>query len=132
MRILIADDSIEIARRLKRLLLELPSVSSVVVAPTIDAAITGLLSMKPDLLILDHHFPDGKGHDILRKAGVLTDSVRILVFSAYADALETEAYKNYDVDALLDKTRDLDALLEMVASMHETTKNRTAMESSPT
>ncbi len=131
MRIMIADDSMEIARRLQRLLLELPFVSSVVVSPTIDAAITGLMSMQPDLLILDHHFPDGKGLDILRNAGILSDTVHILVFSAYADSLEIEPYKSFPVDALLDKSRDLDTLLDMVGSMYETKMSRIADEARP-
>ena len=87
--------------------------------------------MQPDLLILDHHFPDGKGLDILRNAGILSDTVHILVFSAYADSLEIEPYKSFPVDALLDKSRDLDTLLDMVGSMYETKMSRIADEARP-
>jgi response regulator of citrate/malate metabolism len=118
MRILIADDSVEINRRLRRLLLDLPCVSSVVIACTHDAAITGLIEMQPDLLILDHHFPEGKGIEILQRLGSLRENMRVIVFSAYADTLEVNVYRDSGVHAVLDKSRDLDTLLDIVTQLH--------------
>ena len=119
MRILIADDSMEIALRLQRLLLDLPFVTSAVVKHTTDAAVAELQTNPPDLLILDHHFPEGKGLDVLRQMISYENGYRVVVFSAYADSLEIERYNDFNIDALLDKSRDLDNLLDMVSRMHE-------------
>jgi CheY-like chemotaxis protein len=121
MRILIADDSKDIALRLQRLLLDLPFVTSAVVKHTTDAVVAELHSNPPDLLILDHHFPEGKGLDVLRKMAGFANGYRVVVFSAYADSLETELYRGFHIDALLDKSRDLDNLLDMVGKMHAAT-----------
>lgn len=118
MRILIADDSTEITMRLRRLLLDMPFVSSVDVASTIETAVVSLRSLELDLLILDHHFPEGRGIEVLDAFIHNACQTRVILFTAYVSTLGMAAYAQHHVDAILDKSRDLETLLELVSCMY--------------
>ncbi len=118
MRILLADDSTDITKRLQRLLLDMPYVSSVNIASTIESAIASVRSLHPDLLILDHHFPEGRGIEVLDVVKQDDFQTRVILFSAYASTFGAAAYAQRHVDAILDKSRDLETLLELVSCMY--------------
>jgi len=122
MRILIADDSSTIGKRLQRLLQQLPFVRSVVYSPSIATAITGAEFMQPDVLILDHHFPEGRGLDVLESLRDIIPATEVIVFSAFAGSIDHEAYHRLGVKAVLDKTGDISLLMDLLAEMHDASR----------
>ncbi len=118
MRILIADDSSAIGKRLQRLLQQLPFVRSVVYSPSIATAITGAEFMQPDVFILDHHFPEGRGLDVLESLRDTIPDTEVIVFSAFATSIDHDAYRRLGVKAVLDKTGDVGLLMELLTEMH--------------
>lgn len=123
MRILIADDSNTIGKRLQRLLQQLPFVRSVVYSPSIATAITGAEFMQPDVLILDHHFPEGRGLDVLESLRDTIPGTEVIVFSAFATSIDHEAYRRLGVKAVLDKTGDVGLLMDLLTEMHDASLN---------
>jgi two-component system, CitB family, response regulator len=124
MRILIADDSKTIAHRLQRLLSELPQVSVAVVASTIVSSIAALQTMHPDLLILDLHFPEGSGLEILKEVTSGENETKVILFSAFAGMIDHTEYRHAQVVAILDKSIDLETLIEQIASLYRDKQRR--------
>jgi two-component system, CitB family, response regulator len=124
MRILIADDSMEIAQRLQRLLSALPEVSVAAVATTIEASIAALQTMRPDLLILDLHFPEGSGLEVLKEVTSGAEETKVILFSAFASMLDHKEYDHAQVIAILDKSIDLETLIDQIARMHHDKQRR--------
>ncbi|MCZ7555439.1 MAG: response regulator [Bacteroidia bacterium] len=124
MRILIADDSKEIASRLQRLLSDLPEVAVAVVATTIESSIAALQTMRPDLLILDLHFPEGSGLEILSAISAGKSETQVILFSAFAGMLDHAEYTRAPVLAILDKSIDLEPLIEHIEKLYQLKQRR--------
>lgn len=114
MKILIADDEVELGKRLERLLRKLPEVAVVNCRSEKEEAILALMELQPDILILDHHFPDGTGHDIARKVGQYSPATEIVLFSALMTHQDIARYQHTGVSRFIDKTTGLEELIETV------------------
>jgi DNA-binding NarL/FixJ family response regulator len=84
-RVLIVDDH-ELFRAGVRVELE-PHVEIVGEASTVDEALALIAELDPDVVLLDVHFPEGGGVEVLRRASELDDPPRFLALSV-SDAAE--------------------------------------------
>ena len=114
MKILIADDEAGLGKRLERLLRRLPEVAVVNYRHEKEDAILALLDLQPDLLILDHRFPNGTGHDIARKVQQYSPGTRVVLFSALMTHQDISRYEDAGVRRFIDKTTGLEDLVEAV------------------
>lgn len=115
LNILIADDSIEIGRRLRRLLLRIHFVQEVRCCHSFDAVKRAFVERKPDLLVLDHHFPEGHGVHLLTDLGDKIEAVHVIIYSAYANTMESRRYDTLGVYAIIDKSAPVDHLIDTLA-----------------
>lgn len=114
MKILIADDEAGLGKRLERLLRRLPEVAVVNYRCKTEEAILALMELQPDILILDHHFPNGTGHDIARKVGQYSPTTKVVLFSALMTQQDKSRYEQVGVNRFIDKTTGLEDLIETV------------------
>jgi DNA-binding NarL/FixJ family response regulator len=115
--ILVVDDSELVGERLRKLLSALPSIGAVHYLRTLEAASEHLEVVRPDVLILDHHFPEGPGEKLLaRHARTLAD-VHVIVYSAYGLFLDHARYRALGADVIFDKSAAPDDLMLLVESV---------------
>ncbi len=114
MKILIIDDEAVVGTRLKRLLRCLPDVTVVNYRSQKEEAILALIELQPDLLILDHHFPNGTGHDIARNVLRYSPATEVILFSALMTHQDITRYEDTGVRKFIDKTTGLEDLIQTV------------------
>lgn len=85
-RVLLADDHPVIRSGVRTLLEQAPDISVVAEASSGLEVIPLVIQMQPDVLLLDMRLPALSGVEIARQLKLLKSSVRILGFSAHADA----------------------------------------------
>jgi two-component system, NarL family, response regulator DevR len=116
LRVFIADDSVELRKRLKEMLEENKSIHLVGEAEDAGQAITALQHLKPDVVILDVHMPGGGGMRVLRNI-VLMDTEMgadtiVIVFTAFVNAQYRQAYLAAGADYFFDKTHDVQNMVD--------------------
>ena len=114
MKILIADDEASLGKRLERLLRRLPGVAVVNYRSGREDAILALIELQPDLLILDHRFPNGTGYDVARKVPQYSPETQVVMFSALMTRKDVSRYEKTGVRRFIDKTTGLDDLIDTV------------------
>lgn len=93
MNIMIVDDSRLARKELANLLNEQAIHNVIGEAADVESALTLLNTLRPDLLLLDIHLPDGSGFDLLEKADF---APRVIFTTAY----EQHALRAFEVNAL--------------------------------
>ena len=97
MRTLIVDDEWLIRTELRAMLMPFHEIVVVGEAATVEEARLKLLELKPDLVFLDIHLPDGSGFDLLKES---TLNFKLVFITAH-DQYWIEAKKYRAVDYLL-------------------------------
>ncbi len=116
-RILIVDDSRLIAERLRRLLDGIDQVVEIQCEKDLDLAAARLIDYHPDLLILDHHFPEGYGEDLLRSEGARLKDTHVIVYSAFGSMLNHARYRGLGAHWIFDKSESPEELVTLVESI---------------
>jgi DNA-binding NarL/FixJ family response regulator len=117
LHILIVDDSRLIGERLERLLKHLPEVERIDYVESPAAAIDRLSTNRPDLMILDHHFPEGSGEDLLTQGHARRDDPHVIIYSAFGSLLNHARYRELGAHAVIDKNESPEDLVKMVESI---------------
>ncbi|PKF49405.1 response regulator [Enterovibrio nigricans] len=81
-RVVIAEDDIQIAEIQKRFLAKIEGVELVGIAHTLEDAEDLVDVFKPELLLLDNHFPSGTGLDLLRKLRASNSTTDVILITA--------------------------------------------------
>ncbi|OEE57743.1 two-component system response regulator [Enterovibrio norvegicus FF-454] len=81
-RVVIAEDDIQIAEIQKRFLDRIDGVELVGIAHTLEDAADLVDVFKPELLLLDNHFPNGTGLDLLRKLRANNSATDVILITA--------------------------------------------------
>lgn len=113
-RVMIADDSTPIRERLAALLWEIPGVEVVAETSDVRATIDGVLTLMPDIVLLDINMPGGTGFDVL-------DHIRSQGLSTLAVVITTHEESEYEIRArasgaaaFFNKSRDFIAAADFV------------------
>ena len=83
--VLVVDDQDIFAELVARILRREPDISLVAHAETVEDAVVGVRHLMPDVVLMDHHLPDGKGTDAARRIITEFRTVRIVMLTATAD-----------------------------------------------
>lgn len=113
-RVMIADDSTPIRERLAALLWEIPGVEVVAETSDVRATIDGVLTLTPDIVLLDINMPGGTGFDVLEQIqnqGLST--VAVVITTHEESEYETRARAS-GAAAFFNKSRDFIAAAEFV------------------
>ena len=116
----IVDDSQPIRARLAHLLSSLPHVTVVGQAASASEAITGILRVKPDSVLLDLNLMGSTGIDVMRKVRPAAPEVVFVVLTNHFEPQYRDACINAGAAYFLDKSGDLDKVAGVIAEIAAT------------
>jgi len=118
LKVLIADDSSIMRRRLTQMIDELNFVDGLYEAHDFDQTIKCLSDIRPHVLILDIRMPGGSGIDVLEAMKYETRPQVVIVFSNYAYPQYFEKCMKLGADYFFDKSADIDKVVDVVRTCH--------------
>lgn len=110
----IAEDSAGICERLAALLEEGGNIDVVGQAQTPLGAIDGILSSKPDAVVLDIHLRGGSGLEVIRKLHPLAPQMVFVVLTNYPDPHYRRLFAEAGASSLLDKSSEFDRVKQEI------------------
>jgi DNA-binding NarL/FixJ family response regulator len=117
MRVLLADDSDAVRRRVAAVVAEVPSARVVGEAADATAAIAGLAAHGPDVLVLDVMMPGGGGLAVMDAIAGWAARPTVIVFTNLVDDEVRAAFLARGADHFLDKSADVDRLAEVLRGL---------------
>lgn len=120
MKVLIADDSVMVCRRLASLLVRHVGITIVGEAHTVPEAISAIDRYKPEVIILDIQMPGGTGMDVLQKAKQILPTCVVIMFTNYNYPQYRKRYLEAGADFFFDKSTDYQKLTAILDRMSET------------
>ncbi|MBR9974131.1 MAG: response regulator [Bacteroidetes bacterium] len=115
--VLIIDDSRPVGIRLQRYLGGIPWIATIQYAESLQLAGVLVGEQKFDVIILDHHFPNGYGVDFLNAHGARFQDTAIVVYSAFGSGLNHTMYRELGVAAVIDKSSAPEELLATIEAL---------------
>lgn len=122
MRVLIVEDSQEVAERLEEMLQEVPGFESAGTAGDMAGAASQIALAMPDVILLDLQIRGGSGMDILRAVKLNRPKTIVIVLTNHASLPIRQACLQAGADYFLDKSaefNDLPAVLAGVESLYK-------------
>jgi two-component system response regulator AtoC len=124
--ILIIDDEPSIVRSLERVLGERDC--RVVTAGSAARGMALLAEVRPHVVLLDHHLPDGEGLSLIREILLFDPAIQVIVITAFGDLkLGIEAMKSGAAD-FLKKPYEIDELLLAVDTAARTFESQVRLD----
>ncbi|MBN1582140.1 MAG: response regulator transcription factor [Anaerolineae bacterium] len=111
--VLIADDSILIRERLAALISEIDGVHLAGQAITVLETIALASQLKPDVIILDIHMPDGNGIDALQAIRLVTQAP-VIMLTAFAYPQYRERCMQLGANYFLNKNQEFDQIARVL------------------
>lgn len=136
-RLLIADDSSAIRRRIRRLVETITGAVVVAEAETAAEAVSRSLAHRPDVVVLDIEMP-GSGISVLRRLRAHLPETEFVMLTNHAEAYFKRICEREGADRFLDKSREFDQLgrlieaLEVRRGVHRRTNNDNDRRRMPT
>lgn len=118
MKILIADDSDIMRRRIAGRIGDLQGVNNLFEARDFDQTLKKISDVRPDVLVLDIRMPGGSGIDVLAAVPGPARPRVIIVFTNYTGPQYYERCRELGADYFFDKSGDIDKLVETVRFCH--------------
>jgi DNA-binding NarL/FixJ family response regulator len=118
LKVLIADDSDEIVRRLRNMVLDLDFVSGIGHARNGDEARVVTNFMQPSVVILDIRMPGQSGIEVLREIKQNYPQTAVIILTNHAEEEWRTHCREAGADYFLDKSKEFDqipAILEAIA-----------------
>jgi len=115
--VFIVDESLPVRLRLARLLGAIDEVRVVGEASSANEAVAGILRSHPRLVLLDLNLPGSTGLDVMRKVRETDPDVVFAVLTNHSEPQYRDACLRAGARYFLDKSRDLDKVMAMVAEV---------------
>jgi DNA-binding NarL/FixJ family response regulator len=114
LRVFVAEDSPLILERLEAMI-ALAGADQVGCASRVEAAIRGILSARPELVILDVQLADGTGFDVLRAIREQAPEIDIYLFSNFSAYPYRQLAERLGARGFFDKSREFESMRDVVA-----------------
>ena len=118
-KVFIADDSRIVQEHLVTILDELAEVEIVGQAKTVAEAISAIVKLQPDVVILDIRMPDGSGIDVLQTIKQDDPAPAVIVLTNYPYPAYRQKCLQAGADFFLDKSTEFDQIPELIAQHKE-------------
>jgi DNA-binding NarL/FixJ family response regulator len=110
MQVVIVDDSAIVRRRLAEMLVHVAHVTVAGEAGTVAEALERIPLLRPDVVVLDLHLPDGDGVAVLESVKRVVPAPVVVMLSNYADDFYRTWCEAAGADFFLDKAKQFDEL----------------------
>lgn len=117
-KIAIADDHPVVVEGIRNLLEAQENLEVIATWSSGAALLEGLKTKQPELLLLDLHFPDIRGNDLIRQIVPKYPELRILVLSSEDNVLEVKDMLQHGAAGYVLKNVSLPVLLEAIEKVH--------------
>jgi DNA-binding NarL/FixJ family response regulator len=117
MRVLLADDSDTVRRRVAALVGDVPGARIVAEAADAPTAIAAAAAHRPDVIVLDVMMPGGGGRAVMDALGSGDGRAAVIVFTNHADEETRAAFLARGARHVLDKTHDIERLVAVLADL---------------
>ncbi len=126
MKVYVVEDSAAVRERLLEMIREIEDVEVVGEAETYDAAVAGIMSTRPDVVVLDIRLADdgGSGIDVLAEVRKGLPAMRAIVLSNYATPQHIKASADAGAEYFLDKSAEFERITEILEQMKSETSAR--------
>jgi DNA-binding NarL/FixJ family response regulator len=116
-RVLIVDDHPSVRAGLYGLLRSEPGFVPVGASATAEDAVVQVGARAPDVVLADYHLPDQNGLLLGWELKQLPDPPGVMIYSAFAEPQLSLAAAISGVDAVLDKSRSVEAIFETLRAV---------------
>jgi DNA-binding NarL/FixJ family response regulator len=116
-RIYIVDDSVDIRIRLAEMMRRLEGVSVIGECATAPQAITDILALRPDSVLLDLNLGDRSGLNVLRAIHPHEPQIQFVVLTNHAEPQYRRACERAGAAYFLDKTTEFNRVPGVIASI---------------
>lgn len=106
MKILIADDSKMIRKRILKILSHYPGIDKITETEYADETLKEIQTQKPNVLLLDFQLPDGTGIDILNEVAEMDYIPTKIILTNYATEEHKTKCINSGADFFFDKSKE--------------------------
>jgi DNA-binding NarL/FixJ family response regulator len=112
MKVFIVEDSPAVLERLVEIVREVEGTEVVGEAATCDAAVSGIVTARPDVAILDIKLADnrGTGIDVLHRVKAQLPGLKAIMLSNYATPQHIKASVDAGAEYFLDKSVDFERI----------------------
>ena len=121
-KVFIADDASIVQEHLVTILDELAEVEIVGQAKTVAEAISAIVKLQPDVVILDIRMPDGSGIDVLQTIKQDDPAPAVIVLTNYPYPAYRQKCLQAGADFFLDKSTEFDQIPELIERHKEILK----------
>jgi DNA-binding NarL/FixJ family response regulator len=119
-RVFVVEDSPAVCERLQAMLEGIDGTQAVGVAATADAAIEGILAVRPDVVVLDLRLADGgSGIEVLRALraqGAALEATDVYMLTNFAEVPYRRAAERLGVRGFFDKSTEFERVREALAA----------------
>lgn len=123
-RVYIVEDSAAIRSRLAEMLARMDRVSVVGEAESAREAVAGILSARPDSVLLDLNLMGRTGIDVMRTVLPKAPEIVFVVLTNHAEPQYRRAATDAGAAYFLDKSREFDRVREVIAEIAATRPTR--------
>ena len=114
LRVFVVEDSPPIRERLEAMIGD-AGAATAGSAGGVDAAISGILELRPELVILDIQLAEGTGFDVLRAIREQAPEIDVYLFSNFATYPYRQLAERLGAQGFFDKSREFDSMRDLVA-----------------
>ena len=115
MKIFLVEDSLVARGQLAAMLATIPGAELVGYADAATPAIREILTLRPDLVLLDVHLAEGSGFDVLNGVHVNAPEIDFCMLTSFTADPYRELAGRLGARAVFDKTREFERVRDLVA-----------------
>jgi DNA-binding NarL/FixJ family response regulator len=116
MKVFLVEDSPPVLERLTEMLGAIPNTQVIGHATAVDAAIRDILSIRPDLVVLDLHLADGSGFEVLSAVHEREPGIDVYMLSNFASEPYRRQAERLGAAGFFDKSSEIECVRAVVAS----------------
>ena len=114
MKVFIADDSLEVRKRIIAMLSDLQKIDIIGEAENVQEAINSIQELKPDVIILDIRMPGGSGIDVLKKIKKINHVPVIIMLTNYPYPQYRKTCLDAGADFFFDKSGEFEKVVDVL------------------
>jgi len=115
MKIFLVEDSLMARGQLAAMLATIPGADIIGQADKAMPAIRDILTLRPDLVLLDVHLAEGSGFDVLNAVHVAAPEIDFCMLTSFTAQPYRELAENLGARAVFDKGSEFERVRELVA-----------------